>query len=73
MAWTIFRKMSIFLVYLNAIYASLLPNETAFIPDLDELLESTVNGGTKVWNTLVEVDSGDGTLRNAFRGEFKLL
>jgi hypothetical protein len=65
--------MSIFLVYLPAIHASLLPNDTPFIPDLDELLESTVNGGTKVWNTLVEVDSSDSTLRNAFRGEFKLL
>jgi predicted ATPase len=47
--------------------------QSAVIPLLDELLESTVNRRTKVLDALVEIHSSHSALANAFRCEFELL
>jgi hypothetical protein len=41
--------------------------------NLDELLESTVDGGSNVGNVLPEVDGEESALGNALGGEFELL
>jgi hypothetical protein len=40
---------------------------------LDELLKSPVDGRTEIRDTLVKLNSGHGTLADAFRSEFKFL
>ena len=40
---------------------------------LDELLESTVDGGSDVGDSLPEVNGGQGPLGNTLRGELELL
>ena len=43
------------------------------LPSLNDLLESTVDGGPDVRHVLPEINGGDGTLGDTLGGEFKLL
>lgn len=65
------QAIHIFFPRLKILIASLL--RTSLLANLNELLESTVDGRADVGDVLIELDGGNSTLADAFGGELKLL